>query len=304
MDLDIIKSGTTPLVSLKGVSPTSTVEHIKKLISHQKPSLYPERISLRLQPKGKSLPDTAILNTLELNRGKELYFKDLGPQIGWSTVFLCEYFGPLVFYMLTYPRPSFIYGSLATSNPTYHCGVKIAAACWVFHYTKRLLETIFVHRFSHATMPIANLFKNCLYYWGFAFYVGYFVNHPLYTPALLGKLQIYTGLALFIFAELGNFSIHIALRNLRPPGTKERKIPKPTGNPFTLLFNVVTCPNYTYEILAWIGFSIMTQAVPALLFTVAGGGQMVIWALGKLRNYKKEFPNYPRGRKAIIPFVI
>ena len=30
-------------------------------------------------------------------------------------------------------------------------------------------------------MPIRNLFKNCSYYWGFAAYVSYFVNHPLYT---------------------------------------------------------------------------------------------------------------------------
>jgi len=31
--------------------------------------------------------------------------------------------------------------------------------CWTLHYAKRLLETIFVHRFSHSTMPIRNLFK-------------------------------------------------------------------------------------------------------------------------------------------------
>ena len=74
----------------------------------------------------------------------------------------------------------------------------IAAGCWTLHYVKRLLETLFVHRFSHATMPIMNLFKNCAYYWGFAFYVGYYVNHPLYTSAYFGKFQIYGSLIAFL----------------------------------------------------------------------------------------------------------
>lgn len=63
----------------------------------------------------------------------------------------------------------------------------------------------------------------------------------------------------FQFSELGNLSVHIALRNLRPAGTKERKIPVATSNPFTWLFNLVSCPNYTYEFLAWTSFTVMTQ---------------------------------------------
>ena len=31
-------------------------------------------------------------------------------------------------------------------------------------------------------MPIANLYRNCSYYWVFAAFVSYFINHPLYTP--------------------------------------------------------------------------------------------------------------------------
>lgn len=71
----------------------------------------------------------------------------------------------------------------------------IAAACYTVHYVKRLYETLFIHRFSHATMPLMNLFKNCAYYWGFTAYVAYHVCHPLYTPP--SALQTYIGLAAF-----------------------------------------------------------------------------------------------------------
>ncbi|KAK6048338.1 hypothetical protein COOONC_14157, partial [Cooperia oncophora] len=59
-----------------------------------------------------------------------------------------------------------------------------------------------------------------------------------------------------------NLSIHILLRNLRPPGTRERRIPRPDGNPMSLLFNFVSCPNYTYEALSWLSFTIMVQSLP------------------------------------------
>lgn len=110
----------------------------------------------------------------------------------------------------------------------------IAVGCWTFHYAKRLFETLFIHRFSNATMPLRNLFKNCAYYWIFAGYVAYHVNHPLYTsPALPQALLALGG---FVISELGNLAIHINLRNLRPPGTKVRKIPVPDSNPLTQLF--------------------------------------------------------------------
>lgn len=307
MNIEVVKAipngQSKPFVTLNGIDKTSTIGELKKLISKQKKTLYPGRIALRLEPKGKILSDKLTVKELDMQNGNQIYIKDLGPQIGWSTVFLCEYAGPIFCYLLFYFRPAIIYGQKASSVP-YASVVHLAAISWTLHYLKRILETLFVHRFSHATMPLMNLFKNCIYYWGFASFVSYFNNHPLYTAPYFGELQVYVGLVGLIICELGNFSIHIALRNLRPAGSTERRIPKPTNNPFTLMFNLVSCPNYTYEIGSWIFFTIMTQSVPSAMFTVIGGMQMIAWAKGKQRNYKKEFPNYPRNRKSIIPFFI
>lgn len=284
------------------IDENKNIGDVKKAVALQKPKLYVTRQSLRPESTGKNLKDEVTLNTLNVsNKHLTLYLKDLGPQVGWTTVFLTEYAGPLFVYLIFYFRPEFIYSrSSAKMSQVAH----IACACWTFHYAKRLFETIFIHRFSNATMPIANIFKNSIYYWGFAAYVAYYTNHPLYTTPSFGTNQVYLGLAAFVFNELGNFSIHVALRNLRPEGSKVRKIPYPTSNPFTALFNFVSCPNYTYEIGSWIAFTIMTQSLPAGLFTLAGAYQMTVWALGKHRNYRKEFEKYPKGRKSIFPFLI
>ena len=95
---------------------------------------------------------------------------------------------------------------------------RVACACWTIHYAKRLLETLFVHRFSHATMPLTNLFKNCSYYWGFTVFVGYHVNHPLFTPP--ARPLFITGVVLFAVSLDGGLGrpdgTRTGPRNLRP----------------------------------------------------------------------------------------
>nr|XP_039263033.1 very-long-chain enoyl-CoA reductase-like isoform X1 [Styela clava] len=305
VEVEIINAKTKQkMCTLERVGNTVGISVLKELFQKKYPQFYTSRQSFRLEPKGKSLKDSDTLADLNLTNECILYFKDLGPQVGWSTVFYCEYAGPLFLYLLFYIRLPFIYGSEYAFKPSEHQVVQIAALCHTIHYAKRLLETKFVHRFSHGTMPIANIFRNSIYYWGFAAWMSYFINHPLYTPPCYGDTQIYTGLAIFIFCELGNLSIHLAFKSLRPAGSTKRQIPKPTMNPFTLMFNLVSCPNYTYEAGSWIGFALMTQTVVGLLFAIVGFMQMAQWALGKHRNYRKEFPDYPRTRKAIVPFIL
>ncbi|XP_026684036.1 very-long-chain enoyl-CoA reductase [Diaphorina citri] len=253
------------------VSGSFTVKDIKKEVHKAKSQLYPDRQAVRLEIKGKILKDSDDIKSLGLKNGDMVFIKDLGPQIGWSTVFMAEYAGPLFVYLIFYYRPWIFYGSEAASKP-YSYVAHLAALCYIVHYTKRVLETLFVHRFSHATEKISTNFK---------------------LTTLSSQ-----------FCQLGNLSIHLALRDLRPPGTNVRRIPVATSNPFTSLFDYVSCPNYTYEFGSWLSFSLLTSCFPALLFASAGMYQMTVWALGKHKNYKKEFPDYPKQRKAIVPFVI
>lgn len=95
----------------------------------------------------------------------------------------------------------------------------------------------------------------------------------------------------------------VMLSNLRAKeGEKTR--PKPTG----FLFDVIACPNYTFEILGWVGFSIMvfdyknpTYLAFSWLFTFVGFYQMTEWALGKHRGYQKEYGAQYKAKIALMP---
>ncbi|KAM8731037.1 very-long-chain enoyl-CoA reductase isoform 2-T2 [Acanthopagrus schlegelii] len=286
------------------VEPYSTVGDIKSLFHKSYPHWYPARQALKLDPKEKSLRDDEILQSLPVGTTATMYFRDLGPQLGWTMVFLAECIGPLLTYLLFYFRVPYIYSHRYAFTSSPHPVVILACACHTFHYMKRLIETIFVHRFSHGTMPLRTIVRNCAYYWGFAAWLAYYINHPLYTPPSYGEIQINYALVMFVICELGNFSIHLTLNSIRGDGSRARRFPVPTKNPFTWLFFFVSCPNYTYEVGAWVSFSIMTQCLPVALYTLLGFIQMSIWAKGKHRAYIREFKDYPSLRMAIIPLIL
>ncbi|KAJ0780444.1 putative oxidoreductase [Helianthus annuus] len=108
-----------------------------------------------------------------------IVFKDLGPQVSYRTLFFFEYLGPLLLYPIFYYFPVYQYLGYQTKRVTYP--VQTYTYNWCLHHFKRIVETFFVHRFSHATSPVSNVFRNCVYYWTFACFIAYYVNHPLYV---------------------------------------------------------------------------------------------------------------------------
>lgn len=95
---------------------STTIQEIKEELFKLKKAPHIHRQSLRLDAKGKALPDSETLKNLSISNGGKLYFKDLGPQISWKTVFLVEYAGPLILYLWIYQRPWIFYGDITKSK--------------------------------------------------------------------------------------------------------------------------------------------------------------------------------------------
>ena len=227
-----------------------------------------------------------------------MYVKDLGPQISWRMVFVIEYLGPILIHPLMYILRPYIYsGGLADASQMQ----KTALVAIVAHFVKREFETLFIHRFSAATMPAMNIFKNSAHYWLLS---GLVLAYGLYSPTgsaatSTNRVLLPAGLILYAIGELGNLSTHLTLRDLRSSGGNERGIPEGP------LFDLVTCPNYFLEIVAWLGIWFMTGLNWGVLpFLVIAAAQMAAWASKKERRYRKEFGDkYKRKRFTMVPGI-
>ncbi|KAF7527736.1 hypothetical protein PCG10_002204 [Penicillium crustosum] len=240
-----------------------------------------------------------IIEDTGMRNSSVIYVKDLGPQIAWRTVFIIEYLGPLLIPALfLFPLRPLLYFTFDKPLPLPSDLQLLVCALLTVHFLKREFETIFVHRFSSATMPARNIVKNSAHYWVLAgFNIAYWVFRPDAAAASSTPNQalVYAGLALFVFGELANLNAHYILRNLRRPGTTERGIPSGFG------FSVVTCPNYFFEILAWLGIFLVSQLNwSVLFFVVVGGLQMWSWGWKKEKRYRKEFGDKYKKKRAVI----
>jgi very-long-chain enoyl-CoA reductase len=238
-----------------------------------------------LSNNDKLLKDYGVLDKMTV------HVKDLGPQIGWRFTYVVEYVGPLLlvifFFILMGPK---------NTNSTQ----KLSFIMSIFHYTKRIVESIFVHDFSNSTMPLKNLLINCTYYWIiYGVLCGYSLFNANYKEPEFNSFIRYLFAFFFFSAEIKNLKCHLILKELKEKNRGEKGIPHGEG------FEYVSCANYFWEFVAWLCFSIFVNLIPFYVFTLFGFLIMRNWAIKKHKDYLKNFPDrYPKNRKAIIPFLI
>jgi steroid 5-alpha reductase family enzyme len=74
--------------------------------------------------------------------------------------------------------------------------------------------------------------------------------------------------------------------------------------PYGGLFNKISCPNFFGEMVEWLGFAILCWSLPALSFFIWTLCNLLPRALDHHRWYKKQFPDYPADRKAVVPYLL
>lgn len=181
-------------------------------------------------------------------------------------------------------------------------GAAFVAGLWIFHFARRALESLFVHRYSGRKVPASDYLMEYAYYWGFAGWIAWSLRQGIWTLPSRGVIT--AAILVFSFGELGNAWAHQKLRKLRESsGQTHRNIPR--GGPFEW----VSCPHYLFEIISWAGFSLLVQTLPALTFLCLGGIIVSSYASSRHRAYRQHFdgregkPLYPQRRRAIFPGI-
>ena len=119
----------------------------------------------------------------------------------------------------------------------------------------------------------------------------------LYNEDWLMDGRFMVGLLIFLVGACINIQSDNILLGLRKPNQQGYVIPK--GG----LFSYVSCPNHFGEIIEWMGFAILCWNLTALSFAIWTAANLIPRAIAHHQWYKEKFPDYPKGRKAVIPFI-
>eukprot|EP01062_Namystynia_karyoxenos_P000924 TRINITY_DN10331_c0_g1_i1.p1 TRINITY_DN10331_c0_g1~~TRINITY_DN10331_c0_g1_i1.p1 ORF type:complete len:336 (+),score=99.36 TRINITY_DN10331_c0_g1_i1:102-1010(+) len=109
--------------------------------------------------------------------------------------------------------------------------------------------------------------------------------------------QFWVGAAAWVAGMLINWQADTILINLRKPGETGYKIPRGGA------FEYVSGANFFGEILEWYGWGLAGGHSTGMAFAVFTMFNIAPRACAHHRWYKEKFPEYPKSRKAVLPFI-
>ena len=213
----------------------------------------------------------------------------LGPslpsRVGW---FLMEAPASMVFGVV------FMMGSRATEVVPI-----LLLVMWQSHYAYRAF--IYPSTISRASRRLPFLIAglgfafNCFNSYLNAIWVG---SLGSYSVAWLVDPRFISGTLLFFAGMAINRVSDGVLRRLRRARGEGYAIPE--GG----LYRWVSCPNYLGEIIMWTGWAVATWSTAGLAFALYTAANLLPRAVAHHRWYRRQFPDYPAGRRALIPGLL
>ena len=185
---------------------------------------------------------------------------------------------------------------------------KILFLIWCLHYGNRgwyFPLTIRVAKGSKQSFALYNAAIGAVFLTAHGYLNGRLFSElgTKYTDAWLKDPRFLIGLAIYLTGYGITVHSESVIRNLRPANgivAPNERYKIPVGG----MFNYVTNAAYLGELTAWTGFIILTWSptlVPALFISL---GNLVPRAFEQHKWYHKKFPNYPKERTALIPFLL
>jgi hypothetical protein len=168
---------------------------------------------------------------------------------------------------------------------------------WTIHYINRTIIFPFRIKTKGKKMPLAIALSAIFFNTINGMINGYFLSVTDYSYS--NSLFIIVGFFIFFIGLVLNILSDNKLISLRE-NTQVNNYTIPKGG----LFNKISCPNFFGELTEWFGFAIMTFNIGGLSFFVWTFINLVPRALSHHNWYKINFENYPKNRKAIIPYIL
>ena len=166
---------------------------------------------------------------------------------------------------------------------------------WITHYFNRTIIYPLRIKTKGKKIPIAIVASAFFFNMVNGVFNGYFLTLEQFES--ISHTYLILGFIVFIIGFYINISSDNILIKLR---TNQKGYVIPKGK----LFNYVSCPNFLGEIIEWLGFAIMTLNPGSLSFLIWTICNLIPRSIAHHKWYQENFENYPKKRKAVVPYFL
>ncbi len=168
-----------------------------------------------------------------------------------------------------------------------------------FHYFNRSFLWPLRSESKKKKIPLSVVFSAFFFNLINVFFQGtYIFILSSYSDDWVFSIPFFVGISLFLIGFLINFlSDEIIIK-------QKKEINEGYFIPQGFLYKKITCPNYFGELIEWLGWAVMTYSSAGFVFFLWTLFNLLPRAISNHKWNNKNIKNYPKDRKAIIPYIL